>query len=202
MSTSQELCGRTGMCPTTPPGRNPPSCCWELIVGPLLKLRYCHPKNYREKVVLSLSTARQMAADSIRTAQARYKKTYDRSSRETDYKLGDWVLVKIPQEETGRMRKLSRPWHGPYRVVDRRDPDLTVVKVYSPQDGQIQIHRNRVAPCPPELPSGFFWYGTRRARSGRPPKWVKQLLQGDLFTDPEGAELPEEPSATEPGRTP
>ena len=143
-----------------------------------------------------------MAADSIRTTQARYKKTYDRSSRETDYKLGDWVLVKFPQEETGCMRKLSRPWHGPYRVVDRRDPDLTVVKVYSPQDGQIQIHQNRVAPCPPELPSGFFWYGTRRARPGRPPKWVNQLLQGDLFTDPEDAELPENPSATEPGEDP
>ena len=63
--------------------------------------------DYREKVVLSLSTARQMAADSIRTAQARYKKTYDRSSQATNYKLGDWVLVKFPQEEIGRMQKLS-----------------------------------------------------------------------------------------------
>ena len=76
------------------------------------------------------------------------------------------------------------------------------LKVYSPQDGQIQIHQNRVAPCPPELPSGFFRYGTRRARPGRPPKWVNQLLQGDLFTDPEDAELPEDPSATEPGEDP
>lgn len=39
-----------------------------------------------------------------------------------------------------------------------------------------------MAPCPPELPSGFFWYGTRWARPGWPPKWVNQLLQGDLFT--------------------
>ena len=101
-----------------------------------------------------------MAADSIRTAQARYKKIYGRSSRETDYKNGDWVLVKFTQEETGRMRKLSRPWQSPYRVVDQHDPDVTVVKVYSPQDGQIQVHQNRVTPCPPELPSGFFWYGT------------------------------------------
>jgi hypothetical protein len=119
-------------------------------------------------VVLLLSTARQMAADSIRTAQACYKKTYDR--RETDYKLGDWVLVRFPQEETGRMQNLPRPWNGPYRVVDRQELDLTVVKVCSPQDGQIQVHQNRVAPCPPEPPSGFFWYGTRRARPGRPPK--------------------------------
>ena len=24
---------------------------------------------------------------------------------------------------------------------------MTVIKVYSPQDGQIQVHQNRVAPC-------------------------------------------------------
>ena len=124
---------------------------------------------------------------------------YDRCSREVNYKIGDWVLVRFPQEETGRMRKLSRPWHGPYRIVDRRNPDVTVVKVYSPQDGQMQVHQNRVAPCPPELPCGFYWYGTRRARPGRPPKWVDQLLRGDLFTDSgEDTRMDEEPTDTPP----
>ena len=46
------------------------------------------------------------------------------------------------------MRKLSRPWHGPYRVLTLDDPDITVVKVYYPQDGQIQVHQARVKPCP------------------------------------------------------
>lgn len=72
------------------------------------------------------------------------------------YKVGDWVMVKFPQENTGHMRKLSQPWHSPYHVVDRRDPDVTMVKVYSPQDGQIQIHQNRVVPCLPELLSVDF----------------------------------------------
>ena len=90
----------------------------EAALLPPQELEATEVSHYREKVVLSLSTARQMAADSIRTAQARYNTTYDRSSRETDYKLGDWVLVKFPQEETGHMCKLSRPWHGPYHVLD------------------------------------------------------------------------------------
>ena len=139
--------------------------------------------DYREELVLSLSTARKLAAESIKSAQSRYKKTYDQLSREANYQLGDWVLVRFPQEETGRQRKLSRPWHGPYRVVERNDPDVTVVKVYSPQDGQIQVHQMRVAPCPPELPAGFFWYGSRRSSPGRPPKWVDQLLSGELFAE-------------------
>ena len=149
---------------------------------------------YREEVVLSLSTARRLAAESIKVAQARYKRTYDKSSRVPDYQLGDWVLVRFPQEETGRLRKLSRPWHGPYRVVERRDPDLTMVKVYAPQDGQIQVHQTRVAHCPPELPAGFFWYGTKRSSPGRPPRWVDQLLRGDLFAPHE--------TTTENGATP
>ena len=144
----------------------------EAALLPLHELEATDVSDYQEQVILSLSTARQLAAVSIRTAQEKYKGVYDRSSRVADYKLGDWVLVKFPQDETGRMRKLSRPWHGPYRVIDRRDPDVTVVKVYAPQDGQIQVHQNRVSRCPPELPSGFFWYGSRRSGPGRPPKWV------------------------------
>jgi hypothetical protein len=152
----------------------------EAALLPSHELEATEVSDYREEVILSLSVARRMAAESIQLAQARYKKLYDRSSREVDYQLGDWVFVRFPQDETGRQRKLSRPWHGPYRIVERRDPDVTVVKVYAPQDGHIQIHQDRVTPCPPELPSGFFWYGDKRSKLGRPPKWVDKLLQGTL----------------------
>ena len=27
--------------------------------------------------------------------------------------IGDWVLVYFAQDETGKNRKLSQPWHGP-----------------------------------------------------------------------------------------
>ena len=67
------------------------------------------------------------------------------------------------------MRKLSRPWHGPYRVIDKRDPDIAVVKVYTSQDGPIQVHQSRVVWCPPELPARFYCYGSRRSTPGRPP---------------------------------
>lgn len=65
----------------------------------------------------------------------------DKRAKNTPSKIGDWVLVHFPQEETGEKRKLSRPWHGPYRVLQHNDPDLTVTKVYFPEERQIQIHR-------------------------------------------------------------
>ena len=103
------------------------------------------------------------------------------------------MLVKFPQEEQGKGRKLSHPWHGPYRVVSRNDPDVTVTKVYYPQEGSIQIHQERVCFYPPEFPAGYFWYGKRRHVVGRPPKWVQALLQKGTAEfhgepDPKGAD--------------
>ena len=48
-----------------------------------------------------------------------------------------------PAEATGRWRKLSRPWHGPYRVTDKTDPDITCVKVYHPQEGPFCYHTDK-----------------------------------------------------------
>ena len=62
-------------------------------------------------------------------------------------------------------------------MLSRGDPDLTVTKVYYPQQGSIQIHQEQVCFCPPEFPAGYFWYGKRRHAVGRSPKWVQQLLE-------------------------
>ena len=59
------------------------------------------------------------------------------------------MIMKFPQEEQGRMRKLSHPWRGPYQVIERNDPDLTISKVYYPQEGSIQVHQERISFCPP-----------------------------------------------------
>lgn len=104
-----------------------------------------------------------------------------RKPKSTQVVIRDWVLVRFPQDETGKLRKLSRPWHGPYRIVSRDDPDVSVSKVYFPQEGSIQVHQSRVCPCPPEFPAGYFWYGPKRHSPGRPPKWTQSLLQrGEL----------------------
>ena len=113
--------------------------------GHLLRL-HCSPPtsltvtdvdDYREELVFSLSTARWTAANLIKAAQSKYKKHYDVPDTPYQYRIGSWVFVHFPQEETGKQRKLSRPWHGPYRVASVQDPDVSVVKVYFPDDGVI-----------------------------------------------------------------
>ena len=140
-------------------------------------IEYVDLTDYQEELVLSLSSAREMAAQSIRDTQGHYKEQYDKKSRPVDLRVGECVFVHFPQDETGKQRKLSRPWRGPFRITQRNDPDVTVVKVYYSEKGPLQIHLSRVCPSPLKLLVGFYWYGGNRKSAGRIPQWVKKLFQ-------------------------
>ena len=88
------------------------------------------------------------------------------------------VLVKFPADESDKLQKLARPWHGPYRVTEVNEPNISVSNVYHPKKETIKIHQSRVKHCPVNFPAGFYWYGGKRKGPGRPPKWVEQLLAG------------------------
>lgn len=119
--------------------------------------------------MVSLASARKLAADSIQKAQCWYKKYHDQKLREKQLRIGTWVLVHFSQDECGRWRKLSRPWHGPYRIIDKSDADVTCVKVYRPEDGSIYVHQSRACPCPGDFPAGYFWYGGKKKKGARMP---------------------------------
>ena len=132
-------------------------------------------EDYKEKVMLSLSSARDLAVEAIRKSRNRYKHQYDRKAVQTNYCVGDWIFIKFPAVEIGKNRKLSQPWQGPYRILQRNDPDITASKVYFPDDGQIQVHQQRVTRCPPGLVAGYYWYGATKHSFGKTPLWVQSL---------------------------
>ena len=98
--------------------------------------------DYREKMTISLPSARELAVETIQEAQKKYKFQYDRKCTKRSFRVGDWVLVKFPQDESGKDCKLSQPWHGPYRVIAVNESDITVVNVYHSQERQIQVHQH------------------------------------------------------------
>ena len=149
----------------------------EAALFPPTPLTVTDVDDYREELVFSLSTARRTAANSIKAAQSKYKKHCDVRATPYQYKVGSWVFVHFPQEETGTQRKLSRSWRGPYRVVSVQDPDVNVVKVYFPDDGVIKVHQSRVKPSPMGFPAGSYHYKGRKSQ-GRVPDWVLQFLDG------------------------
>ena len=59
-------------------------------------------EDYWEEVTMTLSSARDLAAKSLHKSQQRAKKLYDRKSDRVSYKVGDWILIRFLQEESGR----------------------------------------------------------------------------------------------------
>ena len=118
--------------------------------------------DYREELMLNLYLARKSVLES---SQGRYKKQYDRKTDEYQYRTGDWVLIRFPSDETGKPRKLSRPWHGPYRIISCNDTNITAVKVYFPHEDAIKVHQTRVKPCPKD--SWLATSGTETREKGR-----------------------------------
>ena len=111
-------------------------------------------------------------------------------------------MIRFPQDETGKERKLSRPWHGPYRVLEVTETGILAEKVYAPQDRRIQVHLERVTRCPRNFPSGYYWYGSCRQGPGRPPKWLVTLQQQCERNSPDTSGEDPEPSLNESLLTP
>ena len=63
----------------------------------------------------------------------------------------------------GNYVSCQQPWHGPYRIISRDDSDVTVSKVYFPDDPLLQVHQLRVKECPISFPYGYYWYRKKRS---------------------------------------
>ena len=120
--------------------------------------------------MLSLASARQLANETIHKAQKKYKAQFDYKAKPDRFRVGEWVLIKFPHEESGKNRKLSRPWHGPYRIITMTDTDITATRIYFPEDGSIKVHQGRVTKCPMGFRTGVYWYGDKKQGPGRLPK--------------------------------
>ena len=72
-----------------------------------------------------------------------------------------------------------------------------MVKVYFPEEGQIQVHQSRVCSCPPHLPAGFYWYGGNRKSQGRVPQWVQNLFCNEQDEQNSDQEVSESPASAE-----
>ena len=56
-------------------------------------------------------------------------------------------------------------------MISRHDPNLTVQKVYFPEDSPLTVCLS-----PDMLPAGFYWYGAKRRSKGRTPTWLQRML--------------------------
>ena len=80
--------------------------------------------DFKLDLVSSLSLAWKLASESIESSQISQKRFYDRATKQPKVHPGDRVMVFMPAEQQGKTWKLSRPFHGPYRVLKVTDTNV------------------------------------------------------------------------------
>lgn len=68
-------------------------------------------------LVAGLSEALKLAQQNVSKSQKRQKCQYDRRAEPPHSKVGDRIMVFMPQEVQGKGRKLALLHHGPYCVI-------------------------------------------------------------------------------------
>lgn len=136
----------------------------EKILSPLKSQKLVDLKEYGTEVASRMSEAWELARKNVGRAQKRQKATYDGRSRPPNFAVGERVFLLKPAEKTGEARKLARPFHGPYRVME-----LTpyIRRVDRPQDEPIFIALQRLRRCPDEVPDNFWPPDKKKGRKNR-----------------------------------
>ena len=120
--------------------------------------------DFKTDLVCNLSDAWSLAQQNICKAQKKQKQQYDRKCKPSKYRVGDRVFVHMPGEVRGKAWKFSRPFHGPYRILELTASNASVRQVDRPQDTPIFVSLERLRMCPKEIPTGQTWSKKRRRK--------------------------------------
>lgn len=100
--------------------------------------------DYVEDLRQRLSEFKDLALANQGKAQSAQKRQYDKTAKETEYKKGDKVYLYTPQIKKGRVKKLSRLWKGPYKVVDVVSKLNVILRI---RGKDVKVHVNRIKPA-------------------------------------------------------
>ena len=103
-------------------------------------------------MVQNFSEAWAAARQNVQKAQKQQKRQHDKKTRMLTFLVGDRVFVYMPAAKSGKAYKLSRPFHGPYRIIILHDNGANDKPVDRPQDATIRVPFARLRVCPSEIP--------------------------------------------------
>ena len=78
----------------------------------------------REDILVELATARLMSRDKVKQLQHRNKKAADAHRRESDFSIGQLVLLYETKGKTRGMGKLANPYAGPFVISSQLSENI------------------------------------------------------------------------------
>ena len=155
--------------PAIRPGPRLPT---EAVLSPPTTRSLMELREYGACLHSRMSNAWELARGMVKKAQSRQKKQYDRRSRPPNFAEGDRVFLLKPAEQTGELRKLARPYHGPYRIVTMNTNTASIRRVDRPEDSPVLVALDRLRRCPDEVGDTFWPPDKKAAKSkSRSPKY-------------------------------
>ena len=95
----------------------------------------------------SLNAAYTTVWSHTRSAHERNKQRYDAAKPYLPYTVGDQVWLHFPAVKTGRSKKLSSQWRGPYTVLDKLSATNYRIKLIGSPANDMVVHHNRLKLC-------------------------------------------------------
>jgi len=122
---------------------------------------------YVQQVCQSLKEAYTTARQRISITQRRRKEYKDRTATASpQLQIGDRVWLYVPAVKTGRNRKLSSLWRGPYTIIGKTSPVNYRIQLIGSTKCLV-VHRNRLKLCYGE-PRGRATPRSAVSEGGRP----------------------------------
>ena len=100
-----------------------------------------------ENILKNAEITKQVAQESIKEAQQRYKKRYDEKCRRTTFAVGQKVMMKCSHNTPGITPKLQQKYQGPFYITSALDWDtFTLRRCADNQPVKSPVHAIRLKP--------------------------------------------------------
>lgn len=100
-------------------------------------------ESYKEELIQRLSSAHELARQSLATSAEARKCMFDTKCKVPAFSVGDVVCISDSAGAAGLARKLQAKWRGPFRVVERLSTVTFRVKKTRTGEQKV-VHANRL----------------------------------------------------------
>lgn len=94
-------------------------------------------ENYAKIIKYKLQEAYKVSRENVLAAKHRAKEYYDKSCRERNFKIGDFIRIKNPAKKG----KLDFNWSEPYKIIEVNSNNNVTVKI---GNKNVRLHNNRI----------------------------------------------------------
>lgn len=112
--------------------------------------KYNMEDNYVAELMARLNIAFTEAKQNLRNSAEKRAIQYNKKSEEVQLKVGDLVYLYDPSTKIGESKKLTKPWKGPFRIMEQKSPVNFKIKELNKKAEHI-VHVNRLKLCKGEF---------------------------------------------------